>query len=78
LWFEFIVQLWASGGGSHWMLKIIEHFSKNCIFCLQSEYVMVGRFWQPSVGQTVGDELHLMMLISGPERQAAIQLEMSM
>jgi hypothetical protein len=36
---------------------------------------MVGSSWKPYIGQAVGGELDLMMLIGGVEEQAAIQLE---
>jgi hypothetical protein len=39
---------------------------------------MVGRFWKPCIGQTVGGDLDLMLLIGGTEERAAIQWEMSM
>jgi hypothetical protein len=53
------------------MLKIIQHFSKHCSCHLQG--VMVGRFWQPYIGQAVGGDLDLMVLIGGAEGRAAIQ-----
>jgi hypothetical protein len=52
------------------MLKIIQRFGKHCSCHLQGEYVMVGHFWQPYIGQTVGGELNLMVLFRGTEEQA--------
>jgi hypothetical protein len=40
-------------------------------------FLMVEHFWQPYIGQAVGGELDLMVLIGGVEERAAIQLEMS-
>jgi hypothetical protein len=57
------------------MLKIIQRFGKHCICHLQGEYVMVGRFWKPYIGQAIGGELDLMVLIGGAEERAAIQWE---
>jgi hypothetical protein len=47
------------------MLKIIQRFGKHSSCHLQGKYVMVGRFWQPYIGQAVGAELVLMVLIGG-------------
>jgi hypothetical protein len=45
------------------MLKIIQRFGKHCSCYLQGEYVIVGRFWKPYIGQAVGGEMYLMVLI---------------
>jgi hypothetical protein len=37
-----------------------------------------GRFWRPSIGQAVGDELELIVLIGEAEERAAVQWEKSM
>jgi hypothetical protein len=47
------------------MLKIFERIGKHCSCHLQDEYVMVGRLWMPYIGQAVGGELDLMVLIDG-------------
>jgi hypothetical protein len=60
------------------MLKIINRFGKHCSCYLQGEYVMVGRFWKPHIGQEVGRELNLIVLIGGSEERAAVHLEMCM
>jgi hypothetical protein len=49
----------AFGDEPHRMLKIIQCFSKCCSCCLQGEYVMTRRFWQPYIGQAVGRGLAL-------------------
>jgi hypothetical protein len=49
------------------MLKISHHFSKHCSCHLQGEYVMVGHFWKPYIGQAVGGKLDLMVLIGEAE-----------
>jgi hypothetical protein len=51
------------------ILKIIQRFGKHCICHLQGEYVMVGRFWQPYIGQAVGGELDSMVLIGRAEAE---------
>jgi hypothetical protein len=38
---------------------------------------MVGHFWQSNIGQAVGGDFDLMVLIGGAEGHSAIQLEMS-
>jgi hypothetical protein len=52
--------------------------NKHCSCHLQGEYVLVGHFWKPYIGQAVGGELDLMVLIGGAEKWAAIQLDLSM
>jgi hypothetical protein len=47
------------------MLKIIQRFGNNYSCHLQGEYVMFGRFLYPYIGQVVGGELDLMVLIFG-------------
>jgi hypothetical protein len=47
------------------MLKIVYRFGKHCSCYRQGEYVMVGHFWNPYIGQEVGRELDLMVLIGG-------------
>jgi hypothetical protein len=49
------------------MLKIIQHFGKHCSCHLQGKYVMVGCFWIPCIGQTIGEEMDLKVLIGGVE-----------
>jgi hypothetical protein len=49
------------------MLSIIQRFGKHCSFHFQGEYVVAGRIWQPYIGQAVGDEFDLMVLIGGAE-----------
>jgi hypothetical protein len=51
------------------MLRIIQRFGKHCSCYLQGEYVMIGRFLKPYMGQAVGDELGLMVLIGGAHLQ---------
>jgi hypothetical protein len=60
------------------MLRIIQCFSKHCSYHLQGECVEVGDFWKPYIGQAVGGELDLMVLIGGAEERAAIQWEKNM
>jgi hypothetical protein len=57
------------------MFKIIKHFDKHYSCHLQGEYVMVGRFWMPFIGQAVGGELDLMVLTGEAEERAAIHWE---
>jgi hypothetical protein len=49
------------------MLKIIQRFGKHCCCHLQGECVVVGPFWKSYIGQAVGCELDLMVLIGGAE-----------
>jgi hypothetical protein len=49
------------------MLKITQRFGKHFRCHLRGEYVMVGRFWKPYIGQAVGGELDLMVLIGEAE-----------
>jgi hypothetical protein len=60
------------------MLRIIQRFAKHYSCHLQGEYVMVGHFRKPYIGQAVGGELDLLVLTGRAEQRAAIQLEMSM
>jgi hypothetical protein len=53
-------------------LRIIKRFVKHCNCHLQGEHVMVGRFWKPYIGQAVGGELDLMVLIVGAEGGPAV------
>jgi hypothetical protein len=55
------------------MLSIIQHFGKHCSCHLQRECVVVGRFWKRYIGQTVGGDLDLMVLIGGAEERAAFK-----
>jgi hypothetical protein len=59
------------------MLRINQYFCKHCSFHLQSEYVMVGHFWKPYIclGQEVGGELDLTVLIGGAGERVAIQIQ---
>jgi hypothetical protein len=41
------------------MLNFVR-FGKNCSCHLQGEYVLVGNFWKPYIGQEVGGEWDLM------------------
>jgi hypothetical protein len=58
------------------MLRIIR-FGRQCSCHLQGKCVVVGRSWKPYIGQTVGGELYLMVLIGGAEERAAIKREKS-
>jgi hypothetical protein len=42
-----------------------QRFGNHCSCHLQGNYVMVGHFWKPYIGQAVGGELELMVLIGG-------------
>jgi hypothetical protein len=57
------------------MLRDIQRFGKHCSCHLQAEG------WNPTnhkkIGQAVGGELYLMVLIGGAEERAAIQREKS-
>jgi hypothetical protein len=53
------------------VLQINQRFDKHCIFHLQDDYVVVGRFRRLYIGQTVGDELDFVVLIGGTEERAA-------
>jgi hypothetical protein len=33
------------------MLKVIQRFAKHCSCHLQVQYVLVGHFWKPYIGQ---------------------------
>jgi hypothetical protein len=55
------------------MLKNIQCFGKHCSCHLQGKSVTVGHFWQSYIGQAVGGELDLMVLIGGAREHAAIQ-----
>jgi hypothetical protein len=59
------------------MLKVIQRFGKHCNCHLQGEYVLVGCFWEPHIGQEVGGEWDAKNLIGGAEERAAIQLVIS-
>jgi hypothetical protein len=59
------------------MLRINQRFGKHCSCRLQGEYLIIGRFWKPYIGQAIGGELGLMVLIGGAEERAAIQWEKS-
>jgi hypothetical protein len=41
----------AFGVGPRRILRIIQRFGKHCSSHLQGEYVLVGRFWKPYIGQ---------------------------
>jgi hypothetical protein len=58
------------------MLKII-HFIKHFGCHLQGEYVLVGTFWKPYIGQAVRGEWYVMNLIGRTEEWTAIQLVVS-
>jgi hypothetical protein len=60
------------------MLRIIQRFGKHYSCHLQGDCVEVGRIWKPYIGQAVGGELDLMVLIGGAEERADIQWEKSM
>jgi hypothetical protein len=60
------------------MLIVIQRFGKHCSCHLQGEYVEAGRFWKPYIGQALGGEWDLMVLIGGAEERAAIQWEKRM
>jgi hypothetical protein len=51
------------------MLRIIHSFGKHFSFHLQGECTVVGRFWKLYIGQAVGDDLDLMVLIGGVEER---------
>jgi hypothetical protein len=53
------------------MLKIIHRFGKHCSCHLQGEYVLIGRFWNPYIRQTIGCEWYVTDLIGGAEEPAA-------
>jgi hypothetical protein len=76
-WLEFNVQLWLSGK-SHANCSNSPAFWQTLQLHLQVDYVMVGHFWKPYIGQAVGGELDFMVLIYGAEEQGAIQMEMTM
>jgi hypothetical protein len=54
------------------MLRIIQRFGKHCNCHLQGEYIMVGRFWKPYIGQAVGGDLYFVVLIGGAEQSALL------
>jgi hypothetical protein len=47
----------AVTNGPHLMLKIYQCFDRYCICHLQGEYIMVGCFWQPYIGQAVESQI---------------------
>jgi hypothetical protein len=49
------------------MWKVIQHFGKHCSCHVQGEYVLVGHFWKPYVGQAVGGKLNAMVPTGGVE-----------
>jgi hypothetical protein len=53
------------------VLRIIQHSGKHCSCHLQGEYVIGGRFRKPYMGQRVGGELDLMVLIGAAEERTA-------
>jgi hypothetical protein len=57
------------GNTPHRMSKITQRFGKHCSFHLQDEYVMLGHSWKSYIGETVGEEFDLMVLID-----AAVEL----
>jgi hypothetical protein len=57
----------AFGDDPRRILSFIQLFGKHCNCLLQSEYVKVGRFWRPYVGQAVGCKLDLVVMIVGAE-----------
>jgi hypothetical protein len=38
------------------MLKVVQHFCIHYSCHLQSEYVLIGHFWMPYIGQVVGSK----------------------
>jgi hypothetical protein len=60
------------------MLKVIQRFGKLSSRHLLVECAEVGHFWKPCIGQSVGGEKDLMVLIGGSEERTAIQWEKSM
>jgi hypothetical protein len=59
------------------MSKIIESFGKHCSCHLQGECIKVGCFWEPCIGQAVGGEFDLVVLIGGAEERPDIRWEVS-
>jgi hypothetical protein len=51
----------------HWMLRIVQRFSKHCSCHLQGECVVVGHVWKPYTGQAAPSYTthHLLPLIPG-------------
>jgi hypothetical protein len=49
------------------MLKVIRHFCKHHSCRLQSEYVLVGHFWMPTIRQAVVGKWDMIDLIGGAE-----------
>jgi hypothetical protein len=49
------------------MLKVIQCFDKHCICHLQGEYLLVGHFWKPYMGQAIGSEWEVMNLFDRVE-----------
>jgi hypothetical protein len=58
------------------MLQVIQRFGKHRSCHLQGEYILVGRFWRPYIGQAVGGQWDVTNMIVGAEERAAIQLVM--
>jgi hypothetical protein len=52
------------------MLKGFQRFGKHCSYHLQGEYIMTGRFWKFYIGQEVGGEFDLMVLVGVVEERA--------
>jgi hypothetical protein len=57
----------AFGDELQQMLRIIQCFGKHHSCHLQGEYVKVGCFWKPYIGQAVGGKLDMMVLIGRAE-----------
>lgn len=59
------------------VLIIMQRFGRNFSCHLQDECIIIWDLWKPSVWWAIGEELHLMVLIGGVRRRAAIPLPSS-